>query len=322
MIRAPAGERRFGGVVVDAFVEGVGVVDDLLALGRLFAFDRDRIRVLGREVVDLFLQFGFAVAGGRGDFAVHLLVAFRRSDERRQLRPADVAQHVHQKQAVLGRGVARAELGVGPGLAEDVGHAELLVADDHGAVVRGQEGLDAFGLRQVGREAGVLVEAADFGCLQVRGDLEQVGVQRLLVSRVGGEAQARFRLEEVFSVIRPRLPRRDDVEHLSSAAVDERAADGPLPGHALTRRRGASIAERRRGRQRVYRQQARGHERNRSRPPDTTPSAYSHRPTSQTRAYGPRSPAMQARSHCATSGYFQKMRPSTRRKRDKPQIVS
>jgi len=53
--------------------------------------------------------------------------------------------------------------------------------------VGGGEGLDPFRLREVGHEARVLVERADVRFGDVRSEIEQVGVQRLLVARVRWE---------------------------------------------------------------------------------------------------------------------------------------
>ena len=181
------------------------------------------------EIVHLLLQLALAVPGGGSDAAVHRRVRRRRPDEGGELGPSHVAQDVHFEEAVLGRGEARAELGVGPCRAEDVGDTELLVANDDRPRTE-RERLHPLGLAQVGEEARILVEGADVGGLQVGGDGEQVGVQRLLVPRVRGEALASLRSREVGQVVRPGLPRRNEVEDLAPAAVLERRADWPCFG--------------------------------------------------------------------------------------------
>src|SRR5439155_12925685 len=99
---------------------------DLLPFGRLHPVDDDGVGMLSGEIVDLLLQLALAVTGGRGDAAVHRDVRRRRPDEGGQLGPPDVAQDVHFEEAVLGRGETGAELGTGPGRAEDWAGTELL----------------------------------------------------------------------------------------------------------------------------------------------------------------------------------------------------
>ena len=295
-VETPAGEEHLGGVLVHTVDKRRRVVDDLLAVCRLFAFDRDRIRVLGREVVDLFLELGLAVAGGRGDAAVHLLVAFRRPDEGRELRPSHVSQDVHLEQAVLGRGETGTELGVGTCLAENVRNAEFLVTQDHRAFVRRGEGLDPFGLRQIGQEAGVLVVGrADVRRGEVRRDLDQVRIHRLLVSGVRREALTELRLGAVFQVVRTRLPRRDDVKKLPAAAVHERVTDRALLCHTVSLRG----AERGLRRERIHQQKTHSQDGHQSRPSDAFPTANNHR-AAPPASKAARSTGMRARRTSAT----------------------
>ena len=216
--------------------------------------------MLGREVVDLLLQLALAVAGGRGDAAVHGDVPGRRPDEGGQLRPPHVAERVHHEEAVLGRGEARAELGVGSRDAVDVRDAELLVADDDRAGME-RERLHALRLAQVDEEARILVEGANVGILQVGGNVEQTGVQRLLVARVRGKALAGLRPQEVRHVVGPVLTGRHDVEDLAATAVHERRANRRCLDEAARER--AAVGRREETRRQQHRRQGRArlHER-------------------------------------------------------------
>ena len=211
-------------VGVDAVDVGESVGYDLLALavGRVKG-----LRVTLRQRVNLSLQFRVVVAGDAGHLAVQGQGRLGRAQEGGEGGAADVPEHVHHEEAVLGRRVARAELGVRAGRAEDVGHAEAPVADDDRSRSRAVGPLD---VGPADAEAGLLEVAAEVGGLQVRRDSDQVGVHRALVVAMrrrlpGGR---RGGVDEAV------LARRQDVVDLTASAVGVGAARGT--GHGLAGR--------------------------------------------------------------------------------------
>ena len=124
-----------------------------------------------------------------------------------------------------------------------------------------RERLHALRLAQVDEEARILVEGADVGILQVGGDVEQTGVQRLLVARVRGKALAGLRPQEVRHVVGPVLTGRHDVEDLAATAVHERRANRRCLDEAARER--AAVGRREETRRQQHRRQGRArlHER-------------------------------------------------------------
>ena len=163
-----------------------------------------------------------AVAGDLRDPAVHREERRRRAEERRQRGTPVVSKDVHHEETVFRGRVPRAELGVGARCTEDVRHAEV-VPQDHRA---GAWRFDPLGLRGDREEACVLVVLGEVCWIQMRRDLQQVRVHRLLVLLVRRDrAGTGLLLDEVRGVHEPVVARRDDVEHAAARAVDERRAD-------------------------------------------------------------------------------------------------
>jgi hypothetical protein len=159
----------------DVGVHALGVVLDVLL---------DELAVVAVEVVelvDLALQVGLGVRRERPLLLVERAVAGGAARERRQLRPAQVAQDVDEEQAVLGGDVARAEHRAAARLAVDVGDAEALVAHDRHVLSWRVGAVDVVGLHP---ERRVLEVLGDVLGLEAGRRVDQVVVHRELVVRV------------------------------------------------------------------------------------------------------------------------------------------
>ena len=200
-------EARLGDVGVDA---GDVVADVALDLPAGLA-----VEVV--EQVDLALEVGLGVGRDRPLLLVEVAVALRAAGEARELRPPDVAEGVHEEEAVLGGGVADAEHRPVAGGAVDVRDAEG-VADDRHVRARAVAAL----LPALDAEAGVLEEALEVRALQPRRGEDQVPVAVELVGvvlRLGARGEE---VEELREARRPVGARRQDVPEAAVVVVPVR----------------------------------------------------------------------------------------------------
>ena len=180
-------ERPVDGRVLAGHLQRVelGLVDVLVDAGDVVERVLLQLCALGAvddvAQIELALELGLVVGRDRPLRAVELAVAGRAADERRELGAAEMAQDVDEEEAVLGRGVAEAELGAGAGGAVDVRHAELRVAHDRDVVARALGALD---VARPHAEGGVLVVAGNVGLADVRRAEDEVGVHVALVGVV------------------------------------------------------------------------------------------------------------------------------------------
>ena len=169
---------------------------------------------------------------------------------------AGVAQHVHQEQAVLGAGVARAEHHAGARGAVDVRHAVAVVAlDRHVGARADARGEVAF----LDAERRVLEVVADLLVGQRRRAVQQVRVQRQLVGVVRRVCSGELEFGELLRVVEPVLAGGQDVAK-AAGVVGAVGLDG------RRRRRGRPPSRRARPRKRQQRDD--GHRRR-----DDTPAA-------------------------------------------------
>jgi hypothetical protein len=169
--------------------------------------------------VDLKLEVGLVVGRQLPLRAVHLAVGGGAADERRQLRAAGVAQHVHQEQAVLRRGVARAEQHVAARLAVDVRHAVALVAHDRHAGARVDDRLDVLRLHPEGR---VLEVVGDLIRRERGRRVQQVHVHVELVGEVRWPLPGRLEAREVDGVVEAVRARREHVAEATGVVLSVR----------------------------------------------------------------------------------------------------
>lgn len=173
-----------------------------------------------RGAGDLRGRLARCVEGGAELLLVHRDVVGVRAEELRGPGGAGVAEHVHQEHPVLRAGVPRAEGGVGPRGALDVGDAEGVAADDDA----GLRALHADGGGVAEGQRRVLVERVELPLVEVREvrvvegvvHLELVGEVRRGVPAVHRPASLRVAGRHAGGVRgrdRAGLPGRQDVAH-------------------------------------------------------------------------------------------------------------
>ncbi len=162
----------------------------------------------GWGLVDLGLEVGLGVRGGRPHQSVERPVGRRAAGERRQLRAPEVAEDVHEEQTVLGGRVARAEHRPRAAGGVDVGHAEGGVADDRDVVARAVRALRA-AVRDA--EARVLEQPVERPRVERPRRAQQVAVHTELVVAVGGARAAGQERRELRPVGQAVRARRQDV---------------------------------------------------------------------------------------------------------------